>query len=152
MNEHLEQYFYETYPELFQQHKLPMTQTCLCWGLDCGPGWFGIIDRACLNINIALKNDNKDKTTELSSVQFTQVKEKKGSLRIYWNPYYLDDFLDNTIDRIISNAENESWNTCESCGSTKGVRATIGWIKVRCWKCDRLENPEEDEEGELYDA
>lgn len=47
MKQELEQQLYDKYPKLFAERNLPMTQTCMCWGLDCGPGWFPIIKRMC---------------------------------------------------------------------------------------------------------
>ena len=29
----------EKCPILYGQHNLPMTQTCMCWGIECGSGW-----------------------------------------------------------------------------------------------------------------
>jgi hypothetical protein len=47
MNQELEEKLYNKYPKLFKERSLPMTQTCMCWGLECGSGWFDIIDRMC---------------------------------------------------------------------------------------------------------
>lgn len=44
MNRHYENYLFKKYEPLYRQHKLPMTQTCMCWGVETGDGWFEIIN------------------------------------------------------------------------------------------------------------
>ena len=31
------------FPVLYQDRRSPMAQTCMCWGFDCGDGWFEIL-------------------------------------------------------------------------------------------------------------
>lgn len=31
------------FPILYRQYYLPMTQTCMCWGFECGDGWFDLL-------------------------------------------------------------------------------------------------------------
>jgi hypothetical protein len=38
------------YPKIFADRNKSMMETCMCWGFDCGDGWFNIIDRLCANI------------------------------------------------------------------------------------------------------
>jgi hypothetical protein len=38
MNKELEEQLYNKYPKLFKERSLPMTQTCMCWGIECGSG------------------------------------------------------------------------------------------------------------------
>jgi hypothetical protein len=54
-----------------------------------------------------------------------QVKEKFGGLR-----FYINTGSDAIHDRI-SQAENESYKTCEQCGKP-GVPRGGGWIKTLC--------------------
>jgi hypothetical protein len=51
MNEELQEKLYTDFPELFQEHKMDMSQTCMCWGLDCGDGWEPIIRHMCEVLN-----------------------------------------------------------------------------------------------------
>ena len=50
MNQRLQDKLYEKYPKIFGQKDLPMTQTAMCWGIDCGDGWYNIIDTLCCHI------------------------------------------------------------------------------------------------------
>lgn len=48
MNEELQNKLYQDFPELFQESKLDMSQTCMCWGIECGDGWEPIIRNVCV--------------------------------------------------------------------------------------------------------
>lgn len=78
-----------------------------------------------------------------------QVKEKYGGLRFYVERASREQYA------VISFAEALSYHICESCGSTKNIGHTQGWITTLCegcavnsnslWEKDS-ENNEEDEE------
>lgn len=111
------------YPEIFAQRNLDMRQTCMYWGIECGDGWYGIIDMLCKLIQHHIQ-DNPD-----LSVEAVQVKEKYGGLRFYINGG------DDHVDGLITFAERLSYMTCEQCGSNIGVTQTKGWISTLCREC-----------------
>jgi hypothetical protein len=39
----LDQKLVKRFPVLYQDRYSPMSQTCMCWGFECGDGWFDII-------------------------------------------------------------------------------------------------------------
>lgn len=174
----------DKYPKLFEQRNWSMMETCMCWGIDCGSGWFTIIDKACANIqqhvnshrqmrasalryNRALKyaiagnkqylfnfykNLYKDTSIidariaeevkqakfrhvpeHMPQIQFTQIKEKFGGLRLYTN------YSDAYIDGVISMASSMSESTCETCGQPGKMRGK-GWYYTAC----DLDSKEED--------
>jgi len=47
MNKELEENLYKDFPDLFFEKDLPMTETCMCWGIDCRDGWEPILRSAC---------------------------------------------------------------------------------------------------------
>lgn len=47
MNGELQEKLYTDFPELFQEHKLNMYESCMHWGLECGDGWEPIIRHMC---------------------------------------------------------------------------------------------------------
>lgn len=127
MRQELQEQLFDKYPELFAQRKLPMTETCMCWGIECRDGWYWLIDLLCSTIQL-YSEDNLAKIPEA-----TQVKEKYGSLRFYITGG--DEF----IAGMISFAENLSAHICENCGSTQDVsQTTEGWIHTLCSKCHKL--------------
>jgi len=63
-----------------------------------------------------------------------QVKEKFGGLRFYIGPV-IQDKADEVYDAI-SEAESESFKTCEYCGTKENVTTKgPGWIKTLCNDC-----------------
>ena len=124
MKQELDDYLCKVYPKLFADRNKPMTETCMCWGFECGDGWFNIINQLCQNIQHHI--DWKNKSEEVvPQVVVDQVKEKFGSLRFYYHGG--DDY----ISGLVSMAESMSGVTCEVCGSP-GESRNEGWIKVLC--------------------
>ena len=111
----------EKYPKLFAQRNLPMTQTCMCWGFDCGSGWYQLIDNLCAKIT-ALDPD----------LEATQIKEKYGGLRVYVGGVKLA--VEKEVYKLISEAEDQSYKICEQCGAP-GKPNESGWISTLCPKC-----------------
>lgn len=123
MKKELQDKIFDKYPKIFRQKDLPMTQTAMCWGLDCGDGWYKIIDRLCDTIQSYIDNNGKPQ------VEATQVKEKFGTLSFY---------VENTNEFIygmIALAENMSRYTCEECGDKGELYEKNHWWRVRCEVC-----------------
>ena len=53
------------YPKLFRDRHAPMTVTCMCWGFDCGDGWYNIIDALCGNIQSYVDNKREQRARVL---------------------------------------------------------------------------------------
>lgn len=123
MNSTLTKMLYDKYPKLFIQKDNDMRTTCMCWGFECGDGWFWLIDQLCGSIQSYIDCNNKEQ------VEVTQVKEKFGTLSFYI------DGADDWVYGMIAFAESMSASICEVCGSTDGVTQTDGWIKTLCKKC-----------------
>jgi hypothetical protein len=91
----------------------------------CGTGWNSLID----NIIKEILKYNADKTED-TMIHISTIKEKFGGLRIYITPSI--DYIEDLIDK----AEDESYRTCEECGSTTAVSTnTDGWKKTLCNSC-----------------
>ena len=102
------------YPEIFKMRHAPMTETAMCWGFECGDGWFELIDCLCASIM-----DNPPPPVAV------QVKEKFGGLRFYV------DSASETVWGLIEMAEAFSFRVCEICGAL-GKRTDGHYIRVRC--------------------
>jgi hypothetical protein len=50
MNIDLDKLLCEKYPKMMVNRNKPMQETCMCWGFDCGDGWFNILDQLMGNI------------------------------------------------------------------------------------------------------
>jgi hypothetical protein len=126
MKPELQNKLFEKYPKIFRQKDLSMQETCMCWGFDCGDGWYNIIDTLCHQIQWHIEHNlSKDEDPEVVNVEATQVKEKFGGLRFY----YIGG--NNFISGLVSMAESLSGKTCEECGAPGGSKKG-GWISTLC--------------------
>lgn len=123
MNKKLEEQLFTKYPKLFAQKDLSMQETCMCWEICTGNGWYWLIDSLCNCIQNYIDANKKPQ------VEIVQLKEKFGQLR-----YYLTG-ADDTIGGMVWLAEDMSYQICETCGSTIDITHTKGWIKTICKKC-----------------
>jgi len=47
MNKHYDKYLVKKYAPMFRDRYGDMRTTAMCWGFECGDGWFNIIDTLC---------------------------------------------------------------------------------------------------------
>jgi len=47
MSPELEKQLIEKYPILFRDVNKSPKETCMCWGIEAGSGWYDIIDNLC---------------------------------------------------------------------------------------------------------
>ena len=130
MREELDKQLCEKYPKIFADRYKPMTETCMCWGLEVGDGWYQIIDSLCNQIqhHVDWKQEQKEKYGRgegCSQVVADQVKEKFGGLRFYYHGG------DDVIDGMVRMAESWAAYTCEQCGNIGSTRGG-GWIRTLC--------------------
>ena len=50
MKQELDEYLCKVYPKMMVNRNAPMTETCMCWGFECGDGWFQILNQLMGNI------------------------------------------------------------------------------------------------------
>jgi len=121
MREELQEQLKEKYPNVMKEWGGDPRKTCMAWGIECGDGWYDIIDELCAKL-------------EPMGVVAAQVKEKFGGLRFYINPVEEGDW--DTIHNAINEAEAKSYETCEKCGKPgKVVRG--GWVSTLCDECNK---------------
>lgn len=136
MNKDLTEKLYTKYPKLFAQHKQSPEETSTCWGLQCGDGWYKIIEILCNQLTFDIKQN------EYPQLEFTTVKEKFGGLRLYYtygekdaSKKYTDKIL-GSQEGMITLTERLSYYVCEKCGSMKDVKQTqSACVQSLCKKC-----------------
>lgn len=111
---------FNDFPKLYCGKDLPQTENLMCFGFECGDGWFEII--------YDLSKTLSEKAPNCIAVQ---VKEKFGGLRFYTNENNLEG------EKAIDEAERKAESTCENCGSTNSSvkKRGGGWIKTLCDNC-----------------
>ena len=131
MKQELDKLLCEKYPKMLVNRNKPMTETCMCWGFECGDGWFQILDSLMRNIQHHIDWNNKNfekgykQYKQVPQVTLDQVKEKFGTLRFYYTGG------DDVIDGMVRMAESMSAVTCEQCGNP-GTTGGQGWITTLC--------------------
>lgn len=50
MNEKLDELLCQRYPKMMVNRDKSMMETCMCWGFECGDGWFNILNQLMGNI------------------------------------------------------------------------------------------------------
>ena len=86
-------------------------------GFECGPGWADLI--------IAV-NELLDLWGE--TIRFSQIKEKFGAIRMYFDGV---DAL-GRVDELTDAAEELSYALCESCGKPAKIRDRGGYVFTAC--------------------
>lgn len=169
MTPELGEKLYAEFPSIFRERNMPMTETCMCWGLAVGDGWYDLVREVCLCINCAIDNaktcviyDYKTKNgvdygTDLSPeilaelhvgdmhVVATQVKEKFGALCFYWRGENLPERTSGEVSGAVSMAEMMSYHICEQCGD-RGEYNERGWLATLCKECREKRRRGSDEE------
>ena len=97
-------------------------------------GWHNLIVNMSSEIIEYLRKQNFDSYL----FHIDQLKEKFGSIRLYYSLHYADHSDDEGIDAIIQKYEELSEHTCCICGS-EATLMSKGWICPYCEDCaDKL--------------
>ena len=161
MRKELDEELCRKYPLIFADRNKPMTETAMCWGFDCGDGWFNLIDVLCgmlySDYNVAKERYENTKEWYENGGHFPW----KGGKEI--TPEYMEKlrleleqetenvpvasqvkekfgglrfYVDRAIEKhyhYIHFAESMSYRTCEECG-VPGKYYTEGWHRTLCLK------------------
>ena len=128
MRQELDKLLCEKYPKMMVNRNKNMQETCMCWGFECGDGWFNILDQLMGNIQHHIDWKNR-KEEVVAQVTLDQVKEKFGTLRFYYSGG------DDAIDGMVRMAESMSGVTCEECSAPAQTHGP-GWIRTICKPCE----------------
>jgi hypothetical protein len=112
----------EAYPDLFQPPA--GTPEGAEGAPECGEGWRDLLDCACIRIQAAI-------SAQSGSFRFTQIKEKYGTARLYWEGV-LSLETEEKVDEAIDLAQARSACTCEQCGKPGRLFNRGGWFATAC--------------------
>lgn len=159
MSPELDKQLCEKYPLIFAHRHADMTQTAMCWGFDCGDGWYNIIDIMCYTIQSHIEHSIKAREFD---IKFNEdLEQAKSNNWEKWPQYWAREprvvseatpqvvatqvkekfgglrFYytggDDYINGVVAMAELMSERTCEECGDP-GQLYTKGWHKTLCVK------------------
>lgn len=157
MSPERQQIIFDRYPGIFRDRAKPMTETCICWGLQCGDGWTAIIDALCAAVDKPYEGscgtlaDGSDEgfTYTFPQVICTSLKEKFGTLRFYYHlepdaafeeqakrfPKTAETLMARFaayVDGAVGLAETLSARTCEDTGKPGELMVCGGWWRTVC--------------------
>jgi hypothetical protein len=146
----------EKYPLVFKDRNGNMQHTAMCWGFDCGDGWYNIIDVLCGlltsdyrgaksryehlvevgvgNVLYGTKTVTQEAVTEAEQKLIFETAKVPVAVQVKEKFGGLRFYVQAATDEhynYISFAESMSYRTCEQCGAP-GKRYTDGWHKVLC--------------------
>src|SRR5574343_2081161 len=87
------------YPKLLRNMYGDPRKTCLAFGIECGDGWYKILDDLCKAIQAAVDYKNRRGEDPNNDVIVDQIKEKFGGLRFYYSGG------DDVIFKLVEEAE-----------------------------------------------
>jgi len=90
----------------------------MCWGFECGDGWYRIIERLSADVTRGWRKLPKKAREEFEVVQ---VKSKFGSLSFYTTA------ANTEIKRAIQKWTAASCVTCETCGKAESQTNASTW-------------------------
>jgi hypothetical protein len=115
MKKELDEQLTKQYPKIFRDRYAPMTQTAMCWGFDCGDGWYNIIHHLCANIQ---NHINNTRSNRLNVLMYNRALKRAilgntSSLVKYYYKGEKNDMVEWATSRAIQDVE--AWKK----GSTK---------------------------------
>ena len=157
MKKQLDEALCAKYPLVFKDRHADMRTTAMCWGLDCGDGWYNIIDVLCGLLTSDYRHaetdyksikdklgkprwefDKKIVTQENIDESKAKMEEEaaKVSVAVQVKEKFggLRFYVNGATDKhrnFISFAESMSYRTCEECGAV-GKTYTDGWHRTLC--------------------
>jgi hypothetical protein len=157
MKRELDEALCAKYPLIFKDRNADMRTTAMCWGLECGDGWYNIIDVLCGLWTSEYRQAQtrydfiKDKVDQpqwegskkiITQEQIDEAKAKldEETLKVPVAVQVKEKFgglrfyvqaATKEHYNYISFAESMSYRTCESCGAD-GKTYTDGWHRTLC--------------------
>jgi hypothetical protein len=176
MRRELDEALCAKYPLIFRDRNADMRTTAMCWGLECGDGWYNLIDTLCGLLTSDYRNAKsrydfiKDKLGQpkysgsKDNITQEQIDEAKArldeeSLRVPVAVQVKEKFgglrfyVQAATDKhynYISFAESMSYRTCEECGAP-GKTYTDGWHMTLCDIHAAMNGKEEEYESDEGD-
>jgi len=135
MDEKLELELKAKYPLVFHEmFNSDIRRSCMAGGIECGTGWYGIIEEAASKLEPLIEQWIKDNPKPVDDECWSfpcaaQIKQKFAELRFYLNSGTEE------MHRIAGEAEAKSHTICEGCGKTGAVKGR-GWVYIACEECE----------------
>jgi hypothetical protein len=172
MRRELDEALCAKYPLVFKDRNADMRTTAMCWGLECGDGWYNLIDVLCGLLTSEYRGAQSRYeylmqagvggilygTKTVTQEDIDQAKEKmdEETLKVPVAVQVKEKFgglrfyVQAATDKhyqYINFAESMSYRTCEECGNP-GKTYTDGWHMTLCDIHAAMNDKEEEYEYE----
>ena len=156
MRRELDEALCAKYPLIFKDRNADMRTTAMCWGLECGDGWYNIIDVLCGLLTSEYRGAQSryeylmqagvggilygTKTVTQEDIDEAKTRMDEETLKVPVAVQVKEKFgglrfyVQAATDKhyqYISFAESMSYRTCEECGAP-GKTYTDGWHMTLC--------------------
>ena len=156
MRKELDEALCAKYPQIFRDRNGDMRTTLMCWGFECGDGWYNIIDILCGKLTGEYRSAKSryehlmkvgvgnvlygTKTVTQEAIDAAKLTMDEEVLKVPVAVQIKEKFgglrfyVQAATDKhynYISFAESMSYRTCEECGAP-GKTYTDGWHKTLC--------------------
>jgi len=146
MSPEQEEKFYAAFPELFRGRGKPITESLMCYGIDCPDAWFDMLWQHCVQLEALAQAEGKKRDSAMWPEIF-QIKEKLGSLRCYVRPE--SDAMRELYEKLVqdSNARFLKNAALEYCFNYLDQVGCFTWtlmVKVKTCFCAFHPHPHKD--------
>lgn len=86
MRQELDNLLCEKYPKMMVNRHKSMQETCMCWGFECGDGWFNILNSLMANIQHHIDWKNKQRQWAVDHNKMAKA-AKEGNFTLF-NEHY----------------------------------------------------------------
>jgi hypothetical protein len=156
MRRELDEALCAKYPLVFKDRNENMQNTAMCWGFECGDGWYNIIDVLCGLLTSEYRGAKNrynhfvevgvggvlygTKTVTQEDIDEAKTRMDEETLKVPVAVQVKEKFgglrfyVQAATDKhynYISFAESMSYRTCEECGAP-GKTYTDGWHQTLC--------------------
>ena len=124
MKPELEQRLRTKHPKIFAEWDESNTDAdaAMSKGIECGGGWFNVIDQLCLLLQLFTKTEGAPQAVAV------EVKQKSGRLQ-----FCVRDELSEIQMRVVQGAVDMSAEQCEECGKPgTTLKLRPGHMVTRC--------------------
>jgi len=133
MKKENDDYLVSKYPKIFIERNLSMTQTAMCWGFECGDGWFWIIDNLCGCIQSYIDNNSKKTRIKNRFIRFSMKLIWDLRMKMIWSKYKIISRLSkylsyNILSKIEDRFEKENFESIPQV-VVKQVKEKFGTLR-----------------------
>ena len=156
MRRELDEALCAKYPLIFKDRNADMRTTAMCWGLECGDGWYNLIDVLCGLLTSEYRGAKSryeylieagvggvlygTKTVTQEAIDEAKARLDEETLKVpvavqvkekYGGLRFYVQAATDKHHQYINFAESMSYRTCEECGAP-GKTYTDGWHMTLC--------------------